>query len=152
MSGIARGRLTEERKSWRKNHPHVRTITISTPLWFCFESLLFFLGFVLILIGFVFLFFFLLWFRVLLRSQRYCLMVPWIWWFGIVLFLEKLGFVFLFNFLSVFFVDYEWIKLLSLFFVILIFLFLLCESWVSLSMILDLLTSLILHVGFVMMT
>lgn len=23
--GIARGRLTEERKSWRKNHPHVRT-------------------------------------------------------------------------------------------------------------------------------
>jgi ubiquitin-conjugating enzyme E2 I len=22
MSGIARGRLTEERKSWRKNHPH----------------------------------------------------------------------------------------------------------------------------------
>lgn len=21
--GIARGRLTEERKSWRKNHPHV---------------------------------------------------------------------------------------------------------------------------------
>ncbi|KAH0874052.1 hypothetical protein HID58_071414 [Brassica napus] len=23
-SGIARGRLAEERKSWRKNHPHVR--------------------------------------------------------------------------------------------------------------------------------
>lgn len=23
--GIARGRLAEERKSWRKNHPHVRT-------------------------------------------------------------------------------------------------------------------------------
>jgi len=23
MSGIARGRLAEERKSWRKNHPHV---------------------------------------------------------------------------------------------------------------------------------
>ncbi|KAH0865277.1 hypothetical protein HID58_082488 [Brassica napus] len=22
-SGIARGRLAEERKSWRKNHPHV---------------------------------------------------------------------------------------------------------------------------------
>uniref|UniRef100_A0A453CKP6 UBC core domain-containing protein n=1 Tax=Aegilops tauschii subsp. strangulata TaxID=200361 RepID=A0A453CKP6_AEGTS len=22
--GIARGRLAEERKSWRKNHPHVR--------------------------------------------------------------------------------------------------------------------------------
>lgn len=22
MSGIARGRLTEERKAWRKNHPH----------------------------------------------------------------------------------------------------------------------------------
>ena len=28
MSGIARGRLTEERKSWRKNHPHVRTIPL----------------------------------------------------------------------------------------------------------------------------
>lgn len=26
MSGIARGRLTEERKAWRKNHPHVRTL------------------------------------------------------------------------------------------------------------------------------
>jgi hypothetical protein len=24
MSGIARGRLTEERKAWRKDHPHVR--------------------------------------------------------------------------------------------------------------------------------
>ena len=23
--GIARGRLAEERKAWRKNHPHVRT-------------------------------------------------------------------------------------------------------------------------------
>ncbi len=23
MSGIARGRLTEERKAWRKDHPHV---------------------------------------------------------------------------------------------------------------------------------
>lgn len=37
MSGIARGRLTEERKSWRKNHPHVCIITVSSPLWFCFE-------------------------------------------------------------------------------------------------------------------
>lgn len=24
--GIARGRLAEERKAWRKNHPHVRTL------------------------------------------------------------------------------------------------------------------------------
>eukprot|EP00966_Prymnesium_polylepis_P179492 4155926-Prymnesium_polylepis.1 len=24
MAGIARGRLSEERKSWRKDHPHVR--------------------------------------------------------------------------------------------------------------------------------
>ena len=24
MSGIARGRLAEERRSWRKDHPHVR--------------------------------------------------------------------------------------------------------------------------------
>lgn len=36
MSGIARGRLAEERKSWRKNHPHVR-ITPSLLLFFlCF--------------------------------------------------------------------------------------------------------------------
>jgi hypothetical protein len=27
--GIARGRLAEERKSWRKNHPHVRTLTFN---------------------------------------------------------------------------------------------------------------------------
>lgn len=26
--GIARGRLTEERKAWRKNHPHVRTLSL----------------------------------------------------------------------------------------------------------------------------
>jgi hypothetical protein len=26
--GIARGRLAEERKSWRKSHPHVRATTI----------------------------------------------------------------------------------------------------------------------------
>lgn len=26
MSGIARGRLAEERKSWRKDHPHVRKL------------------------------------------------------------------------------------------------------------------------------
>ena len=29
--GIARGRLAEERKAWRKNHPHVRT-TLSLSL------------------------------------------------------------------------------------------------------------------------
>jgi hypothetical protein len=27
MAGIARGRLMEERKSWRKDHPHVRDAT-----------------------------------------------------------------------------------------------------------------------------
>lgn len=37
-SGIARGRLAEERKSWRKNHPHVRVF--SSPIsnfdpWAC---------------------------------------------------------------------------------------------------------------------
>ncbi|TKY70603.1 SUMO-conjugating enzyme SCE1 [Spatholobus suberectus] len=30
MSGIARGRLAEERKSWRKNHPHWQ-ISITGP-------------------------------------------------------------------------------------------------------------------------
>ncbi|TKY70601.1 SUMO-conjugating enzyme SCE1 [Spatholobus suberectus] len=30
MSGIARGRLAEERKSWRKNHPHA--ILVPQPL------------------------------------------------------------------------------------------------------------------------
>jgi len=30
--GIARGRLAEERKAWRKNHPHVRTwLSIPSP-------------------------------------------------------------------------------------------------------------------------
>uniref|UniRef100_A0A0A9BDH5 Uncharacterized protein n=1 Tax=Arundo donax TaxID=35708 RepID=A0A0A9BDH5_ARUDO len=29
--GIARGRLTEERRLWRKSHPHVRATTI----YFC---------------------------------------------------------------------------------------------------------------------
>jgi hypothetical protein len=27
MAGIARGRLQEERKLWRKDHPHVRSTT-----------------------------------------------------------------------------------------------------------------------------
>lgn len=30
--GIARGRLAEERKAWRKNHPHVRTSSSSLSL------------------------------------------------------------------------------------------------------------------------
>jgi len=32
--GIARGRLAEERKSWRKSHPYVR----ATDLSFCFAA------------------------------------------------------------------------------------------------------------------
>jgi hypothetical protein len=28
--GIARARLAEERKSWRRSHPHVRTIILAT--------------------------------------------------------------------------------------------------------------------------
>ena len=30
--GIARGRLAEERKAWRKNHPHVRACLSGAPL------------------------------------------------------------------------------------------------------------------------
>ena len=30
--GIARGRLAEERKAWRKNHPHVRACLSRLPL------------------------------------------------------------------------------------------------------------------------
>lgn len=151
MSGIARGRLTEERKSWRKNHPHVRTVTIYTPLWFCFESLFFSrVCFDSNWFRFCFFFFCDLGFCCEARDTA--------WWFrefdDLALYYswKNWGLFFSLIFYQFFFVDYEWIKLLSLFFVILIFLFLLCESWVSLSMILDLLTSLILHVGFVMMT
>jgi hypothetical protein len=45
MSGIARGRLAEERKVWRKNHPHVRvldasytSLCISVVLWSCVQK------------------------------------------------------------------------------------------------------------------
>jgi hypothetical protein len=31
MSGIASGRLSEERKSWRKDHPFVRACSYSMP-------------------------------------------------------------------------------------------------------------------------
>ena len=66
----------------------------------------------------------LLWFRVLLRNQRQHLMVLWIWWFGIVLFLEKLGFVFFFQFFSLILYDN-----FSFFFVKLIFCFVfVCEN------------------------
>lgn len=34
MSGIARGRLAEERKSWRKNHPHVRIVALPPYIFF----------------------------------------------------------------------------------------------------------------------
>lgn len=33
--GIARGRLAEERKAWRKNHPHVRAPPSSSVLSLC---------------------------------------------------------------------------------------------------------------------
>ena len=43
--GIARGRLAEERKAWRKNHPHVRSLSLSIYIYFksfnFFSSLLF---------------------------------------------------------------------------------------------------------------
>lgn len=32
--GIARGRLAEERKAWRKNHPHVRILFTYHALFF----------------------------------------------------------------------------------------------------------------------
>lgn len=87
--GIARGRLTEERKSWRKNHPHVRTTLLLLDSSFISKRCRF---------GVYFFFFFLLWFRVLLRSRRRCPMEPWIWWCGIALFPGRLGWVFLFPF------------------------------------------------------
>jgi hypothetical protein len=130
MSGIARGRLTEERKSWRKNHPHVCTNHyFYSFLVLSFESVIV-LSICLILIGLVFFFcfcFLVVWFRVLLRSRRHYLMVLWIWWSGIVLFLEKLGFVIYFDFSSVYLLII-WMKFLS-FFVKLIFVVLFCEIW-----------------------
>lgn len=33
--GIARGRLAEERKAWRKNHPHVRSFNPYFYLLLC---------------------------------------------------------------------------------------------------------------------
>lgn len=39
MSGIAKGRLTEERKAWRKDHPHVRIKSLNNAVKFRIESL-----------------------------------------------------------------------------------------------------------------
>ena len=66
--GIARGRLTEERKSWRKNHPHVGIPYCSSSSCFAMCS---------VSEGFCFCFFFFndfCVFRVLLRNRRLCLM------------------------------------------------------------------------------
>jgi hypothetical protein len=37
--GIARGRLAEERKSWRRSHPHVCTIILDTSSFYITRSL-----------------------------------------------------------------------------------------------------------------
>src|SRR5688572_11919184 len=43
MSGIARGRLAEERKTWRKDHPHVRVPILSCcPM--CLHIIVLFVG------------------------------------------------------------------------------------------------------------
>ena len=40
--GIARGRLAEERKAWRKNHPHVCSLSLYIiMLWVCISIHLF---------------------------------------------------------------------------------------------------------------
>lgn len=64
--GIARGRLAEERKSWRKNHPHVRALSFNfTPSYLpCFSPSLF-----------LYLFFY-LFIRVLWLSRRLVQMGP----------------------------------------------------------------------------
>jgi hypothetical protein len=85
MSGIARGRLAEERKSWRKNHPHVINITI---IFLCFSLIILLIHSLLISC-----YNFYSRFRVLLLSLKRFLMEQSIWWFGIALFLASKGWV-----------------------------------------------------------
>lgn len=79
MSGIARGRLAEERKAWRKNHPHVRITNSFFFMVYCVSSAC------LCCVFWFFFFFFGVKSRVLWLSQRLCRMVQWIWWYGIAL-------------------------------------------------------------------
>ena len=79
--GIARGRLAEERRAWRKNHPHVRTPLFLSSFLYCsaflfplfssssLKKIYVFLG---VLISY----------RVSSRSLRPLLMDPSIWWSG----------------------------------------------------------------------
>lgn len=83
--GIARGRLTEERKAWRKNHPHVRTLSSSFStfeicsfvFWICFGV------YSLITVSI----------RVLWRGRRHWQMDRSIWWCGTVIYPESKGYV-----------------------------------------------------------
>lgn len=89
--GIARGRLAEERKTWRKNHPHVSFVSFAA--WLCENQCFPLMGFDFYALLFIFCLFgffrFLnchwkiLIFRVLWRDPRRVQMARLIWWCGI---------------------------------------------------------------------
>lgn len=95
--GVARARLSEERKAWRKNHPLARF----RPFLLSFNTSASFFPFFFLLL-------FALWCywvpvnssstgpgnnRVSWQNQRLLQMGPWAWWFGVALFPAELALV-----------------------------------------------------------